>query len=250
MKKRTRGVVSAPDVKIDALGDKSHLHLKTIPNALFGPPQFILESVPVSKVGHTFKLAPPPYSGPKEYMVQDFILDQTGASGTDGKMMNETEFDLTTATLFAFVVYAKTRNRKIRVKLPPGGESVLMGLNVGRRFVNATSDVYLQSVAISQFFTLQGTAPVFTYNSFFIGRNTNHWIEFVVHAELSSPIIFSAFRAVGVYPPRPFDPGTKKYNPLSHSLPFNLPGPNSVPYLMFSYRTADPVDPGPFVSIS
>ena len=65
-----------------------------------------------------------------------------------------------------------------------------------------------------------------------------------------TPFAFLGFTTIGVYPPRSFDPGLKSYRPSSFSLPFNLPGPNSVPYFVFSYRTKSSVDPGPFVTLS
>jgi hypothetical protein len=91
---------------------------------------------------------------------------------------------------------------------------------------------------------------VFSYNYFFIGRNTNHWIQLVVDLDTVSAMSFSRFTTIGTYPPRSFDPGLKSYVPYSTGLPFNLPGPGSVPFLLFGYVTSRSSDPGPFVFLS
>ena len=122
-----------------------------------------------------------------------------------------------------------------------------MGLNIGRRFVNAASD-YDDAYTASTFFVQsQGAPPVLTYNNFFIGHNTNHWVQLEVQADVHSTFSFFSFATIGMYPARAFDPGTKSYLPFSTALPFNLPGPNAVPFMMFSYQTSSATDPGPFV---
>jgi hypothetical protein len=68
-----------------------------------------------------------------------------------------------------------------------------------------------------------------------------------LEADVSTVFSFLGFTTIGTYPVRTFDPGTKSYKTYSTSLPFNLPFPNSVPSLMFSYVTASSTDPGPFV---
>jgi len=233
----------------DRIGGNSQLHITHKPNPLFAPAPSIVETVFFSKVGHTFGPLPASPGVPSMHLVQDFLLDQTGASGADGKMSQTTSFDLTSATSFRFNIYPKDRARRIKVA-PPASAQVFIGLNVGRRFVNAVSDVLDQYPAHSFFVDQAGSTPVFTYNFFFIGRNTNHWIEFFITADLVSPISFGGFTTIGTYPPRAFDPGIKSYHPFSVSLPFNLPGPNSVPYMLFSYATPRSADPGPFVSLA
>jgi hypothetical protein len=94
---------------------------------------------------------------------------------------------------------------------------VFIGLDAGRRFVNAVSDVSDVYPAQSFFTNLQGPAPAFTYNSFFIGRNTQPLVRFVVNQTLVAPISFLGFTTTGSYPARSFDPGLKSYIPLSFS---------------------------------
>lgn len=241
----------SPDIEaIDALDRGRSLYSTSKPDPLFGPPPSIIETVLFSRVGHTFKLLPPllfPFPpAVKRYAVQDFLLDQTGTSGADGRMSSTKQFDLTTATRYRFNVLPKNRQKRIVVKPPPSA-AVVMGFNVGRRFVNAASDVFDQYTANSFFIGLVGSAPVLTSNSLFIGRNTNHWIHFDVSASIVSTMEFSGFSTYGIYPPRSFDPGIKSYRPFSSGLPFNLSGPASVPFLLFSYITTSDVDPGPFV---
>ncbi len=77
--------------------------------------------------------------------------------------------------------------------------------------------------------------------------NTNHWVQFEENADVTSAFRFSGFTTIGNYPPRTFDPGTKAYIPFSSALPFNLPGPNAVAFMLFSYQTPNAIDPGPFV---
>lgn len=235
------------DSPLDSLGVDGFLHIKRIPNPLFGPPPPIVETVFYSKVGHTFGPLPPFHPGmPPMYVVQDFLLDQTGASGADGKMAGTTQFDLTTTTSYRFNLFPKDRSKRIKVVVPPSAQ-VFMGLDIGRRYVSAVSDFDDQYTANTFFVNLQGAPPALSYNSYFIGHNTNHWVQFVVQASVASSFSFIGFTTIGSYPVRTFDPGTKSYLPFSTSLPFNLPGPNSVPYLVFSYQTSSSTDPGPFV---
>jgi hypothetical protein len=244
MKKHSKTNRDAPGTSDDRSSGSSHLHVRPKPNTMFGPPPLIVENVFFSKVGHTFGPASS-FSG-KGYVVQDFLLDQTGASGADGKMKGTTLFDLTTAIHFRFNIYPRDRAKVIKV-VPPANTQVFMGLDVGRRYVNAMSDVSDIYPAFSFFANVSGSLPVFTYNYFFIGRNTNHWVHFNVSADLTTPLSFSGFTTIGNYPPRAFDPGPKTYIPFSTALPFNLPGPNAVPFLMFGYQTPNSTDPGPFV---
>src|SRR5262245_18058250 len=247
MAKRVEAKSFEPDSSLESLGGNSYLHVKRIPNPLFGPPPFIVETVFFSRVGHTFGPLPPIHPGqPQMYIVQDFLLDQTGASGADGKMAAIKSFDLTTATSYRFNIFPKNRAKRINV-VPPPSAQVFMGLNLGRQFVNAVSDYADAYPPLSFFVNLQGPAPTFTYAEFFIGHNTNHWVQFELEADVVSPFSFLGFTTIGTYPVRTFDPGLKSYKPYSTALPWNLPGPNSVPYLMFSYLTASSTDPGPFV---
>lgn len=232
----------------DLIGDISRLHIREIRDILFAPAPSIVDNVFFSSVGHTFGPKPSPDPGmPQQYVVQDFLLDQTGVSGADGKMSTLKYFDLTTTTTYRFNVYPRDRAKRIRV-VPPGSVRAYFGLNVGRKFVNAVSDVEDAYLANSFFASFAGNAPTFNYNTFFIGRNTNHWVQFVVSAEVGA-FEFFGFTTIGAYPPRSFDPGTKSYQPYSTGLPFNLPGANSVPFLVFSYVTDKATDPGPFVFI-
>jgi hypothetical protein len=244
MPKRAKAKRVEPDRPLDSLGSNSYLHVKRIPNALFGPAPSIVETVFYSKVGHTFGQVA--FVQPARYIVQDFLLDQTGASGADGKMATTTQFDLTTTTSYRFNVFPKDRSKRIKV-VPPQSTQVFMGLDIGRKYVSATGD-FMDIFPPNSFFTnLQGAAPTFTYARFGIGHNTNHWVQFFIEADLFSAFSFLGFTTIGAYPTRTFDPGPKSYHPYSTSVPFNLPSQTSVPYLMFSYQTASPTDPGPFV---
>lgn len=247
MAKRSKSKRIVADDPLETLGGNSYLHVKRIPNPIFGPPLPIIETVFFSKVGHTFGPSPVPHPGmPPMYVVQDFLMDQTGASGADGKMAGTKQFDLTTSTSYRFNIFPKDRSKRIKV-VPPPLTHVYMGLDCGRRFVNAVSDYSDQYQANSFFVHLQGAAPSFSYNYFFIGHNTNHWTQFEVNADIFTPFAFIGFSTIGLYPTRTFDPGTKLYIPYSTALPFNLPGPNAVPFLVFSYQTSNSTDPGPFV---
>jgi hypothetical protein len=248
MKKRSRSKPVAPEALGDLVVGAGLLHSRAKPHPLFALPPAIVETVFFSRVGHTFKKIPQ-VGGPTLYAVQDFLLDQTGTSGADGAMSASKAFDLTTAVSYRVNVLPKDRTKRIKV-VPPATGPAFFGMNVGRRFISAVSDYYDQYVSSSFFVNLLGLTPVLSYNSFFIGHNTNHWIQFTVMADIAAPIEFSGFTTYGVYPPRSFDPGAKSYIPFSTSVPFNLPSPNGVPHLMFAYATTDPVDPGPFVSMA
>jgi len=233
--------------EIDARTEASRLHVRDKPDVLFAPAPSIVENVFFSAVGHTYgPVAPSVPGAPQRYIVQDFLLDQTGTSGSDGKMDNLKSFDLTTTTRYRINVFPKDRAKRIKVA-PPGGRATF-GFNAGRKFFNAVSDVSDVYSATSFFSFLSGNIPILTYNNFFIGRNTNHWLHFVVDAEVT-PFEFFGFTTIGTYPPRSFDPGTKSYQPFSTALPYNLSGSYGVPFLVFSYVTDKTSDPGPFVSI-
>lgn len=228
------------------LGDQM-IHRR--PNPLFGPGPIIVENVFFSKVGHTFGPLPfPPPHPMSGYIVQDFLLDDTHESNCDGEMAPTTQFDLTATTRFRFNVFPRDRSRRVKVTVPAGAQ-VLLGFNVGRKFVNAASDTSDTFTPTALFQYLVGAPPTLTYRNFNIGHSTNHWVEFEVHGQVTQPVKFFSFVVIGDYPPRTFDPGTKTYVPFSSSVPYNLhpPGGEGVPYLLFSYRTQSPVDPGPFV---
>ena len=227
----------------------SYLHVETRRDPLFAPPPFIVETVFFSGVGHTFCPAPSLPWQPSMYIVQDFLFEQTGVSGSDGQMSNVKNFDLTTATSYRFNVFPRDRAKRIKV-VPPAGAQVFFRFQAGRRFVTPASDVMDTYVPQSFFMYLAGPTPALSYNQFSIGRNTNHWLQFVVHGDVSSAISFSGFVTIGNYPMRTFDPGLKSYNPYSTALPHCLPGPNSVPFFLFSYATKNSTDPGPFVFLS
>src|SRR5262245_52073169 len=133
--KRTGG----PVADLERPGDDGRFHILEKPNAAFGPVLPIVETVFFSKIGHTFGPASQWPGQPTQYVVQDFVLDQTGASHADGKMAATKAFDLTTTTRYRFNVYPKDRAKRIKV-VPPSGETVFIGLDVGRRYVNAASD--------------------------------------------------------------------------------------------------------------
>lgn len=251
MKKTSKSEVVLPETIVDHIGGSGFQHLDARSPVLLLPAPTIIETIYFTKVGHTFKKLPPDIfpDSPTMYAVQDFLLAQTGTSGSDGKMSASKSFDLTTAVSYRFNVLPKDRMKRIYVK-PPASGLVNFSLNVGRRFVNAASDYLDQYVSNSYFLNLVGPTPVLSYNSFFIGHNTNHWIQFQVLADVAAPISFSGFTTYGKYPSRSFDPGTKSYVPYSTSVPFNLPSSAGVPHLMFGYTTDNPVDPGPFVSTS
>src|SRR5262245_20820588 len=92
----------------DLIEGASRLHVARKPDPLFAPPPPIVETVFFSRVGHTFEKHPQPF-GPPLYLVQDFLLDQTGASGADGKMASQKAFDLTTAVSYRLNVFPKDR---------------------------------------------------------------------------------------------------------------------------------------------
>jgi hypothetical protein len=248
MKSPNEDKPAAPEnEEVENFAEVSGLHVRDKPDVLFGPAPSIVENVFFTEVGHTFGPQPVTVPGsPQMYLVQDFLLDQTGASGTDGRMTNLKSFDLTTTTRYRFNVFPKDRAKRIKVA-PPQGRAYF-GFNIGRKFFNAVSDVYDAYAATSFFSFTGGYNPVFSYNNYFIGRNTNHWVHFDVQAEVT-PFEFFGFSAIGTYPPRSFDPGTKSYQPFGTAQPFNVPGSNGVPFLMFSYLTKKSSDPGPFVYI-
>jgi hypothetical protein len=218
MPKTPRGRSQEP---FDLRPDDGGLHVVARPNPAFGPPPSIVETVLFGRIGHAFGRA---FSDPEEtYVVQDFLLDQTGISGCDGKIEATKSFDLTTTTHYRFNVFPRDRAKRVKVVPPPGGD-VFMALDTGRRFVNATYDVSDVYTPITFFQDLIGPAPGLTYDNFFIGRNTNHWLHFLIHARANLPFQFFGLVSIGTYPVRTFDPGLKSYEPYAVGAPIGLGG--------------------------
>ena len=127
MKARHKAKPVLPEIgDVDRLGGNSDLHVAPKPHPLFGPPPSIVETVLFGRVGHTFRKHPHNALGSKGYLVQDFLLDQTGASGADGKMSNVNLFDLTASTGYRFNVFPKNRAKRIKVEIPISAQ-VIMG---------------------------------------------------------------------------------------------------------------------------
>src|SRR5437868_12221053 len=102
----------------------SDLHIFHKPNPIFGPPPLIVENIAFSTVGHTFGQGPVVFPwDPPTYYVQDFLLDQTGASGADGKMAALKDFDLTTATSYRLNIFPKDRAKRIKI-VPPSSAQI------------------------------------------------------------------------------------------------------------------------------
>jgi hypothetical protein len=139
MKKRRTPTPVPPDTPDDFVEAAPRLQVRARPDPLFAPPPAIVETVFFSRVGHTFKQGPQIPGMDVLYVVQDFLLDQTGASGADGEMAASKAFDLTTAVSYRFNVWPKDRSKRIEV-VPPTTGPVFFALDVGRRFVNAASE--------------------------------------------------------------------------------------------------------------
>jgi len=235
---------------LDSLG--SHRHIKQITYPLIIKWQPIVEMVYFTRIGHNFGLVPPIPGAPPTppmYFVQDFLLDQTGASGADGRMSPTTQFDLTKTATYRFNILPQDSSKRIIVV--PNSKTAknwYMDLDLGRVFLSAVSDYADQHPTKRLFCKPSGPPPTISYNGFFIGHNTNHCAHFRISADLISKFSFSGFTAIGSYPFRTFDPGTKSYVPYSESRPIGLPAQQfGVPYMMFGYETSNSTDPGSFV---
>lgn len=126
-----------------------------------------------------------------------------------------------------------------------------LGLDTGREFINSASDVMDMYTPIAFLQYLVGAVPAFTYDTFSIGCNTNHWVHFFIEGRAVSDFQFFGFVTIGTYPVRTFDPGAKTYQPYTSSVPFGLgSSASSNPYLVFSYLPEKPGDPGPFVFLT
>lgn len=238
------------------------LFVLDVPNVLLEPAPWLVETVRFSQVGHLFfhfphGIASDPAVPP--YIVQDFLVSQ-GFGGADGKMAPRTTFDLTTATQYRFTVRPAVDSRRVRVAPPAGlptwewpgvgaGTHVYLSFNVGRQAVEPLPDAYDFHGGRLEFLGLAGVPPASTCE-LTIGRESNRWLELSAFVPVPQPFSFSAFRAIGSYPRRSFDSGEREYAPLSSTWPYGLtavPASSAAPHLMFTYRTFESTDPGPFV---
>jgi hypothetical protein len=84
---------------------------------------------------------------------------------------------------------------------------------------------------------------------FGITHATNAAVIAQVQANVSAGFEFSRVTIGGSYPTRANLPSIAPYSPLSYAVPFGINSSQGVPFLMFSYMTTNPTDPGRFVSI-
>ena len=98
--------------------------------------------------------------------------------------------------------------------------------------------------------SLIGTPPRIDYATLGITKATNSSLLFTVYGELTAACSFGALMINGSYPPRSHDPGVKWYRPLSYADPLGpLTTGESPTFVLFSYITENPTDPGRFVTI-
>jgi hypothetical protein len=209
----------------------------------------ITETLLVTSIGHTFGSVPSIEPGPRQYFVQDFLVDQSQTTGGGAMMQNPLQFDLSVAYGYRYSVNAPA-GFLFQVKAPPGAVQLSFGAYLGRAWLNLTPGVFDQSAALTQFVGSSGPGPTLTYNSFFITHGTNQALDFEIEGTWQD-FTFSSFITEQSFSPRTEDPGAKWYQPLSYAVPFGVPSvpSGSETFVLFQATLTTPVDPGPIVKL-
>lgn len=209
-----------------------------------------LEVVNTTRIGHVFAQLPSnPWDPGPRYIVSDFILEQTGTSGCNGRMSSTANIDFNAHGCYGIIVQARDRRGQF-VVCPPPRASVVMSAYAGRQWVDQSQGDFFDPYPMGLVYdALVGVAPVLGYQYFGITHATNAAVIANFYADLGGAISFRRLAFGGYFPSRNLTPSLAKYKPLSYALPFGIPGPDSIPFVMFSYTTDSPADPGPFVHI-
>ena len=218
-----------------------------------GPPfDVITEEFDICCVGHNFFPLPSDVLHPSEpmrYVVQDYLLDQSRRTGAGAAMVERTQADFTASVGYAFQLRASC-GKAFHVKPPVGVAAVSFVAYLGRQAVSPTSDVFDLHSATVTFDILTGAPPRLDYATLGISKVTNTELLFTTYGQLTAACSFSKLTINGSYPARAHDPGVKWYKPLSYADPLGpLSTGESPTFVMFSYITENPSDPGRFVAI-
>ena len=216
------------------------------------PFDVISEEFDVCCTGHNFFALPNDVLLPREparYVVQDYLLDQSHLTGGGAAMVERTQADFTASTGYSFQLRASC-GKAFHVKLPVGVTDISFVAYLGRQAEAPASDVLDLLSATVAFDNLIGSSPGIDYSTFGIGKSTNSALLFTIYGSVTADCTFSSLTINGFYPARTLDPGVKWYKPLSYADPLGpLSSGESPTFVMFSYVTANPVDPGRFVTI-
>jgi len=220
----------------------------TFPNPFV--PQILSEAIKISRIGHTFTRLPDIFlqpGQPTQYIVQDFLIDQTGFTGA-AKMRLPFSTNLNQYGKYRIHLLPKGFNG-IRVNVPDGAAVYFSSQLMRRALIPPVGDFYDASAAIVNFTQLSAAAPIITYNNFSITHATNSSFGFSIQGRVNNSFSFYDLIMQGSYAPRLLSPANASYNAFSYAQPFGLPGNNGVAFVMFGYTTSNSIDPGPFVKI-
>ena len=222
---------------------------KVFQNPLLLPPAYKIEFIKLRRVGHTFTQLPHLNPNlPKRYIVQDFILDQTGTSGGLCKMVDLISLNFNDYNGYRFSIIPKGYNG-IKVA-PPLNTTAYFGVGLGREQVDFNVSDFYDAIPTSVSFSmLNGAAPILNYNEGSITHATNSSLKFDIEGAFTNTFTFYQLDIKAFYGTRNLLPGTAQYKPHFPAIPFGLHGPRPISYVLFSYTTYDPIDPGPFVSL-
>jgi hypothetical protein len=187
--------------------------------------------------------------GPKHYIAQDFLVDQSQSTGGGAMMQDPTQFDLSAAYGYRYSVNAPP-GMWLQVKAPPDAVQVGFSAFLGRAWLNLMSGFFDQFAAVTQFVGSSGPSPILTYNAFFISHGNNQALNFEVEGTWQD-FWFSSFVTEQSFSPRTEDPGAKWYRPLSYGVPFGVKSAPSEAetFVLFQSVSTTPEDPGPLVTL-
>jgi hypothetical protein len=103
--------------------------------------------------------------------------------------------------------------------------------------------------AIVEFEGLVGTAPVITYQQFFISNGTNNSYRIYVTGEFTKNFSFTRIKIKCNYPPRNVQPVIEFYRLEANGNPITLPTNDNLYYALFGYISPNEQDLGPIISI-
>jgi hypothetical protein len=122
----------------------------------------ITEELIVTSLGHAFVESPPDPPRPKQYIVQDFLADQSQSTGGGAKMQDLIQFDLSAAYGYRYSLTAPS-GMQFQVKVPPGAQQLGFSAYLGRDWLNATGGGFFDaSTPMTQFANISGPSPILT----------------------------------------------------------------------------------------
>jgi hypothetical protein len=185
-------------------------------------------------------------------VVHDFIVDSSGLSGGGESVNPLMQVSLNRSRQIVYVISPEACKTRFKVAKPAGVKKGFFGISFGRRSVRwaAGGDGFYDILpAIVEFEGLEGTAPVITYQRFFISNGTNNSYGIYVTGKFTKNFSFTRIKIKCNYPPRNVQPVIEFYRLESYATPITLTTNDNVCFALFGYTSPNGQDLGPIISI-